>query len=182
MGPVILGKISVFQTCCHIGEMLSRAILLTNSCSTLPKNWIAIITLGHESIYASLKISYQAPHHWDATGALEISGLFSSMKQARLGRNLDLSLYHPVLCLDPETFPGCQTASLQPLSAIACSLRIYISLALIPSWNTFCGINKHCTHLSITVSFGRVRMWGCLTPDAEKFLLWVFRQAWSVRG
>lgn len=112
----------------------------------VPKSWTAIITLGHERIYASLNISYQAPHHWDALGALEFSGLFSSIKPAGLGRNQDLSLYHPVLCLDPKT-------------AIACSLRICISLALIPSWNIFCGINQHFMHFSITVSFGRIRMW-----------------------
>lgn len=115
MGHVILGKISVFQTHCHIGDMLSKAILLTSSCSTLPKNWIAIITVGHERIYASLSISYQAPHHWDALGVLEFSGLFSSMRWAGLGRNLDLSLtLYCVWTLKP-TFPECQIATPQPL-------------------------------------------------------------------
>lgn len=84
------------------GEMFSRTTLLTNSCSTLPKNLVAIITLGHERIYASLNISYQAPHHLGAFRVLEFPGLFLSLRLAGLGRNRGLSLYHPVLCLDPK--------------------------------------------------------------------------------
>lgn len=85
MCHISLGKISLFQSCCHMERWSPGPILLNNSCSTCSKSLTAIITLGHENDpeLCQLKRSYQAPLRWDV---LESPGLFAPARWTGLGR------------------------------------------------------------------------------------------------